>query len=466
MSPSFTPSPALVAAVRTLRGLPLGDGVPLPAPGYRGLDGVSDEERRLLWVFARVPATASPAPDAAPVAPPAVSVPSPLPVRPRSLALANARVGEPYQAAVAVEGLGPLVLVDGGGSVLVLSSDGSLSGTPDLDGALLVDVDAEDAGGPVEIRAALSAIPDPRSLWTSRDSDSEDPYWKPDAASHLLDAGLRCLAASKRGRAHARVGSFRDDDFALAHDPASGWHVAVVADGAGSAPLARLGSRVAVEHVAEHLIPVLAAVDLADFPGSGDAGAARDDLMRDGLVQVAGEAAAMPAREAAAAGVREADLATTLVIVAIRPLGPDWLVVSFAVGDGAAVLLDRETGAMVPLMTPDNGAFAGQTRFLETALFADREAMRARTTLVRPPRFTAALLMTDGVSDAKFPTDAVLADPAAWAAFWDQDLTAAVDVAGPAGAVESQLLDWLDFWSRGNHDDRTLALLVPRAPAP
>jgi hypothetical protein len=66
-------------------------------------------------------------------------------------------------------------------------------------------------------------------------------------------------------------------------------------------------------------------------------------------------------------------------------------------------------------------------------------------------QLTALVLMTDGVSDPRFETDARLARPDDWHALW-RDLAPAV-----AGA-EQGLLAWLDFWSPGNHDDRTIAL--------
>jgi len=66
------------------------------------------------------------------------------------------------------------------------------------------------------------------------------------------------------------------------------------------------------------------------------------------------------------------------------------------------------------------------------------------------------ILMTDGVSDPKFETDAGLKNPALWQALWQELKT---PLAEPAPDIA--LLDWLDFWSRGNHDDRTIALLIP-----
>ena len=102
----------------------------------------------------------------------------------------------------------------------------------------------------------------------------------------------------------------------------------------------------------------------------------------------------------------------------------------------------------------DSGEFSGQTRFLMAAELNKGWPEIARRTRVRVvPRFTALALMTDGVSDPKFATDKKLRDPAAWRAFWQDDL-------GPALTGDPEaLLKWLEFWSPGEHDDRTLVLL-------
>jgi len=68
--------------------------------------------------------------------------------------------------------------------------------------------------------------------------------------------------------------------------------------------------------------------------------------------------------------------------------------------------------------------------------------------------------MTDGVSDAKFETDAALADAQHWRTFWqDGELQAALAADDPKAALH----EWLGFWSRGNHDDRTIAFFLPAA---
>ena len=66
--------------------------------------------------------------------------------------------------------------------------------------------------------------------------------------------------------------------------------------------------------------------------------------------------------------------------------------------------------------------------------------------------------MTDGITDPKFETDANLLKVEKWNELW-QDLSKEVDFSDNNKASADQLLGWLDFWSQGNHDDRTIAIL-------
>ena len=74
--------------------------------------------------------------------------------------------------------------------------------------------------------------------------------------------------------------------------------------------------------------------------------------------------------------------------------------------------------------------------------------------------------MTDGVSDPMFETDRNLNDYAKWEEFYARlrggfpdDGIEGVDLSDDNEAAKDQLLRWLDFWSPGNHDDRTIAIL-------
>ena len=100
------------------------------------------------------------------------------------------------------------------------------------------------------------------------------------------------------------------------------------------------------------------------------------------------------------------------------------------------------------MMSADGGEFAGQTTFLSSDALTD-VATRIHHRTVSD--FTAFMLMTDGVSDPMFASETATADPATWAALYDQI----------KGMDEMALLDWLNFKVKGEHDDRTIAILTP-----
>ena len=149
------------------------------------------------------------------------------------------------------------------------------------------------------------------------------------------------------------------------------------------------------------------------------------------------------------------DFSTTLLLAICRRFSFGWFVASFGVGDGAIAIYDRNDDTVRLLNEPGGGEFAGQTRFLTMeSIFRDRPRMR----LSIVPDFTALMLMTDGISDPFFETDANLARKEKWDALWES-LTKEVDFSDDNPDAARQLLDWLGFWSPGNHDDRTIAIL-------
>ena len=72
--------------------------------------------------------------------------------------------------------------------------------------------------------------------------------------------------------------------------------------------------------------------------------------------------------------------------------------------------------------------------------------------------------MSDGVSDPKFETDANLNNPDKWDALWNDLRENGVELTDDNETSKIQLLDWLDFWAPGNHDDRTIAILYEGEP--
>ena len=80
-------------------------------------------------------------------------------------------------------------------------------------------------------------------------------------------------------------------------------------------------------------------------------------------------------------------------------------------------------------------------------------AIAPRTQFMLVEDLTALVLMSDGVSDPWFETDGQLASITKWDGFWSEL------VAVNAISMKEKLLAWLDFWSSGNHDDRTIVLV-------
>ncbi len=312
--------------------------------------------------------------------------------------------------------------------------------------------------------------PNPKLLWQDIPSNRQDPLWKDDEAAQMLAGPLRrIVAARKRGRSHAHVGSCCDDDFVIHHDTANDWYVAIVADGAGSAKASRHGSRLAVRAAGNHIKNALAGDDdekiaaaVAGYlaaPSEGRDHAKR--VLHNALYVVVGYAAhkAMKAlmdevqvRSDLISSVK--DLSTTLLIGIAKKFGDQWLCATYWVGDGAIGVYHK--GSSIELLGEvDSGEYSGQTRFLDSNEVT-QEALFKRTRFTLRPDFTGFLLMTDGVSDPKFETEARLVELDAWDALWE-DLQSGADLAGSNPDIK--LLEWLDFWSQGNHDDRTIAII-------
>ena len=373
------------------------------------------------------------------------------------------------------------------GLLLAVGDDGkcTLSGRPRKAGDFTLTlryttVEGEPAS---ELPIPVAFNPDPRDLWKNIPTDPEIPYYKPDSETRYLkvearDGGARkdIVAASQRGRSHAQEGKARDDHFSLYHCDASDWYIIAVADGAGSARYSRKGSeaacRAAVDHCKALLLdnPAFESA-IREYQADRDSREKRTVLTRHVIDIVYN--GAMKAHEAVkkvAEANEEAklkDFATTLMFAVCKKYDFGWFVASFWVGDGAMCLYDERSKTVKLLGTPDEGEFSGQTRFLTMPeIFRDPEAVAKRLLMAIVPDFTALFLMTDGVSDPMFETDRNLNDYAKWEEFYARlrggfpdDGIEGVDLSDDNEEAKDQLLRWLDFWSPGNHDDRTIAIL-------
>ena len=396
---------------------------------------------------------------------------TPLEIVNKTVYLKNARMSEPYLGQIDVPGLKGMRLLDDGGTGLALDEEtGTLSGQPGASGDFIVRVQGLLSGRRCNVVANLAVIPDPRSLWISKPHDPTAPFAKEDEDSGVNRGDLLCVAASKRGRSHAREGLFRDDDFALWTGGPGGWNIAVVADGAGSAKYSRRGSQIAVRTIVRDLPPLLEEHLTGQIDGlvaeylKGVEGA-EDRISTQlylSLATAAFNAAKAIGEEATRVDERAGAFSTTLVLSVARKGPHGWFIAGFSIGDGGAAIFDLPSRTVKTLTLADSGEFAGQTRFLQKSEFAaGYEEVAKRLFFDVRDGFTAVLAMTDGITDPKFPTDSAFASADVWCSFWETDLSQSVLLDRDNSAIERELLAWLDFWSPGNHDDRTIAIMLP-----
>ena len=305
---------------------------------------------------------------------------------------------------------------------------------------------------PVFVIARLTINPDPRTLWKDLPSDTTAKFHKPDLASHSMDiGGHRMLAASRRGRSHAHKGTHRDDEAGFRYLPESGWHILAVADGAGSCQYSRRGSQLALDLAILSLKMQLSGERARNI---GSAPLAQDHL--HGLLIAAAHMAAKGIEdEAKKHGLNIKDFSTTLLLMIYKQTEKGALIATFSVGDGAIAAYSKDDGVHL-LSKPDSGEFAGQTRFLEAGIFQS-ENINKRVKVALRPRFTALMAMTDGITDAKFETETMLSQDEPWHQLWQE---IEPNLEGTPKQAEENILEWLNFFVPGNHDDRSIALLA------
>lgn len=338
------------------------------------------------------------------------------------------------------------------------------------------------------INLPIAFNPDPRSLWKNIPTPKSIPFYKPDyevdyvKVSETKETGPRkdIVAASQRGRSHAQEGKARDDQFKLFHCDKSDWYIIAVADGAGSAKFSRQGSKIACDTVVDFCREKLQNSDsferkIRAYHNTENEEVARK-LVSDDVYGIVGNAAFKAHKEInevakitakEVEGTKTKDFATTLLLAICKKFDFGWFVASYWVGDGAMCLFNTEKKSHKILGVPDEGEYSGQTRFLTMPeIFKDGKAIMDRLRFSIEDDFTSLMLMTDGVSDPMFETENNLNSYDKWVEFWKkikngfpEDEIPGVDLSDDNEESKYQLLQWLDFWSAGNHDDRTIAIL-------
>ena len=327
-----------------------------------------------------------------------------------------------------------------------------------------------------------------KNLWKDIPCSTDMPYFKPNTKNLGYDVleGRKIIGASIRGRSHAHEGLARDDDFGFLVTENCKWKIVVVSDGAGSAKFSRRGSELVCDSVIKYCKEILENgfseintyvknLELQHYDGNKSippkvlheikilsykvvvqaAFSARKDIEREVIFT----------KEKFGQETTIKDFSTTCLILVTKKCSFGELVISFSIGDGAiACIVPNQTEPYLLSMV-DSGEYAGQTNFITTdSIFRDSSILFNQRLQVRVFNcYEAIVVMTDGVSDPFFDVEDNLKDNCYWNSFW-KNLTHEgqehLNLESDSAEKNSQLLlNWLNFYKQGYHDDRTIVVV-------
>jgi serine/threonine protein phosphatase PrpC len=346
----------------------------------------------------------------------------------------------------------------------------------DLKIKLLFRVDGESENSKLNEKIITVIInPDPKSLWKDIESDRNAPFWKEDnvtLSTGFLDKNI--VVASKRGRSHANVGSYRDDDFAFKNINETGWNVICVADGAGSASLSRQGSKMSCEFVLSYFEENFTIDFLKEFDETllnhhnktdEDSSKKISHFVYDNLSKAAWYVHKELDKFATKLERPMKDLHSTLIFALVKKYDFGYAILTFGVGDCPIGLLNKDLTEIKLMNWLDVGEFGGGTRFITMPEIFQSDKFSTRFGFKLVDDFSFLMLMTDGIYDPKFIVESNLEKIEKWNEFIEDlngknEDNSKVDFKLKNNIeIANQLSTWMDFWSPGNHDDRTLAII-------
>lgn len=326
---------------------------------------------------------------------------------------------------------------------------------------------------------------DPKTLWKNIPSDKEALYWKEDNRSSSEEIGSkRIVVSSKRGRSHQNIGSFRDDDYSFKYFKKTGWTIVAVSDGAGSYPYSRKGSSIACEQIVKYFNDEINLKEFLELEESIKKSGLENDTevvvkSKKFLYKAVLSAFNKLDEFAKSEKVKKPDkfnhpkakqvidnFHSTLIFTLFKKFDFGFVIMTFSVGDCPIGCLNKDLTEANLLNWLDVGEFGGGTRFItQQQIFNSVERpMASRFGYQVVDDFSYLFLMTDGIYDPKFVVEANLEKTNHWVSFVEDlkgnnDDNAKINFDSELSVVESQLNEWMDFWSKGNHDDRTLAII-------
>lgn len=354
---------------------------------------------------------------------------------------------------------------------------------------------------------------DPKSLWQNKESDKLDRFWKVDNISLFDKLGTKnIVVSSKRGRSHANVGSFRDDDFAFQYFEKTGWSVVAVSDGAGSAKNSRKGSEIACIEVVNYfevnfndevvcnfdqlilkyyndsnnnpevVEPIIeenkatetitdaevTTIDNADIVKENEVKESSQVQISKFIYNYLGGCAKHVYNKLEDFSNKNEfpikELHSTLIFSLFKKYDFGYVILSFGVGDCPIAVINKDHMDFKLMNWLDVGEFGGGTRFITMPEIFNSDKFSTRFGFKIIEDFSYLMLMTDGIYDAKFVVEANLEKLEKWKEFIEDlqgnnEDNVKVVFEKSNTEIANQLSTWMDFWSPGNHDDRTLAIV-------
>jgi hypothetical protein len=290
---------------------------------------------------------------------------------------------------------------------------------------------------PEFLAAEIPPIRLTRTRWRYLASNKQDAHYQFEemTLSQQGAGGYKLAAASRRGKTHAHAGTFRDD--AVAIGSTAYWNLLAVSDGAGTAPLSRVGSNLAVS------VAVAAMKEaMPDPPSTEDVGRAIWAGLRAAYQAIKGFATDQ--------NVSPSDLSCTLQLLIHWPQESGCLVGVAHVGDGI-VTAETPDGQFYLLTDPDTDPEdSSRTLFLTSGPLRNW-LERAKVYQFDDPLDIVALI-TDGLSGDLEPYVDLL-HPNLFEVLRRRVLCY------PLPDREAALLAMIGYDRRGSFDDRTIAVL-------
>lgn len=418
----------------------------------------------------------------------------------QQMILPNATMGKSYSAKIDFEKLNltDLTMKDFGGleeiGLTYNAETNEIEGNPiqsgDLKVKFLFKTELEEKDTPLnEKNVSLIVNPDPKTLWKNIPSDRDDHFWKEDDITAFSSLGEKhVVVASKRGRSHQNVGSFRDDDFSFRYIEKTGWSLVAVSDGAGGYSLSRKGSELACKAVGDYFQQH---ADLENFEAFEkklqEFNKKKDELLleetRNFSKQILYKATLhvhKTIKDHAGTTFENTPeifnnpkaktpldyYHATLIFVLLKKFEFGYVIMSFGVGDCPIAIMSADKTSSRMLNWLDIGEFGGGTRFItQPNIFHSTERpMATRFNFTIEKDFSYLFLMSDGIYDPKFVVEANLEKHEKWIEFLEDlkgknEENLSVQFNPDNKEIEAELSRWMDFWSPGNHDDRTLAII-------